>query len=468
MIGETLGEKYIVASLLGRGGMGSVYEAEHVETKERVALKVLHENLADGEAAARFHREADAAKALRSEHVVRVLESGVDVRTGRHYLASELLVGEDLQRLLDRSGALEPEAALRIAAHALRGLAAAHSAGIVHRDIKPANLFLSREPSGDIFVKVLDFGVAKLLDGFGAGAGGDARGLTTTRGFLGSPLYMSPEQIRSSRNVDHRTDLWSLGCVLYAMLAGRSPFEHYTTVGELLVGVSITPAISIGEVAPWVDREKVALVDRALTLPIEGRYPSARSMLAAIESLVASTSLTEDAIVPVGKEARPIAISTPPPSPATPFRVVVTGENERIPRGDAPTEHSPIPSSRPPIDDTVPSEGAIQRSGVPRVGASSGVNCITVDARPLVGDKCELWQFSLDVHQHVSGVIGRVWKGLRRAGSNVRPMSYGVEWVLVERRTGRRIDEFQPGTLERMTLEAAGIRAGMILTVESC
>ena len=241
MIGETLGQRYKLIRLLGAGGMGSIYEAEQKETRERVAVKVLHSHLLDpsGEGPRRFHREAEVVRAIGGDHIVRVFDAGTDEASGHLYLVTECLDGEDLQRLLDRVGPLAPEAALRVAFQALVGLCAAHEAGVVHRDIKPANLFLAQGHDGAVSVKLLDFGIAKVRADplhlpFGAG-------LTTTGGFLGSPLYMSPEQVQSSRDVDHRTDLWSLGSALYAALAGRAPHEHLASVGQLLVAVCASP-----------------------------------------------------------------------------------------------------------------------------------------------------------------------------------------------------------------------------------
>jgi serine/threonine-protein kinase len=165
VIGETLDHKYRIVRLLGRGGMGTVYEAERLgDGGARVAVKVLHSHLLDpgGEARRRFEREAAVARSIRSPHVARVLDAGRDTATGQLYLVTELLEGEDLQQRLDRAGPLLPEGAIRVALQALAGLCDAHATGVVHRDIKPANLFLARGEGGAITVKLLDFGVAKI------------------------------------------------------------------------------------------------------------------------------------------------------------------------------------------------------------------------------------------------------------------------------------------------------------------
>jgi serine/threonine protein kinase len=462
LIGETLGQKYKLVRLLGRGGMGSVYEAEQAGSLDRVAVKVLHSHLLvpGGDGPRRFRREAEAVLAIRSDHVVRVLDAGADEATGHLYLVTERLDGEDLQRLLDRLGPLAPGAALRVAAQALAGLVEAHGARVVHRDIKPANLFLARRPDGTMSVKLLDFGIAKLrADPLSPGLTAD---LTTTGSFLGSPLYMSPEQVQSSRDVDHRSDVWSLGCVLYAALAGRAPHQHLTSIGQLLVAICVSKPPPLSEVAPWVAPEVAAVVQRALELRPDARYPSAAAMLEAIRPLVPEGALVDEMLVTSGERPRGLADSgshpsegggvassstmpsSPPPSP----RVVVAPGLDRPIRGDEPT---PMASR------------AVPRSGVPAVGARAGARQITVDPRRFLGENSELWTFSLDVHRHLASLLARIWKALRRAGATVPPMTYGTLWVLFEPRTGRAIVAESGQGAEPLSLEAAGIRPGTVL-----
>ncbi|HTN88848.1 MAG TPA: serine/threonine-protein kinase, partial [Sorangium sp.] len=218
--GTTLNGRYTLGRLLGKGGMGAVYEAVDVALQRRVAVKDIAPELAHGRSAlGRFEREAKAASAVQTEHIVRVLDAGVDRETGSPFLVMELLRGEDLAELLDRLGPLPPGLALRIVAQACVGLQKAHAAGVLHRDIKPANLFLARrEEGGGIVVKLLDFGVAKIRPVHDPRR--DTTGLTRSGHVLGTPRYMSPEQARGIKDVDHRTDLWSLGVVLYRALAG--------------------------------------------------------------------------------------------------------------------------------------------------------------------------------------------------------------------------------------------------------
>jgi eukaryotic-like serine/threonine-protein kinase len=469
LIGEILGLKYKLVSLLGRGGMGAVYEAIHTETAARVAVKVLHEHLAEGEARRRFRREAGAVARIQDENIVRILDAGTCETTGHLYLVTERLEGEDLQHLLDRVGPLSLRGALCVAADVLRGLSKAHAAGVVHRDIKPGNIFVARGADGALAVKILDFGIAKVRAEPLALEQTTAN-LTATGHLLGSPLYMSPEQVQNSRDVDHRTDLWSLGCVLYAALSGRAPHQHLSSIGQLLVAICVTPSRPLVEVAPWVPAEIAAIVHRALELQPEARYPSAEAMLADLSRFVPPGAMVLEDLLASG-DRRAGAISSLPPgaSSSTP-RFIVAPASERPIRGDEVTAYAGIVSD--PFasfsGDTRLAEarGEVARSAVPKLAARvGGSRHITVDPRRLLGEKTELWTFSLDVHPHLSSLIARVWKALRRAGAKVPPMTYGTEWVLFEPRTGRFVaDDVRQGA-ERSSLEAAGIRPGTVLWV---
>ncbi len=486
MIGATLGHRYDLVRLLGQGGMGCVYEAHDRETRARVAVKVLHGHLidAEGDGPRRFRREAEAARAIPDDHVVRVVDSGTCDVTGRLYLVTEYLEGEDLQRLLDRTGPLAPEGAIRVACQALAGLAAAHAARVVHRDVKPANLFLARGPGGAVTVKVLDFGIAKIRpDPLGAPG---AAGLTTTGNILGSPLYMAPEQVQSSRDVDPLADLWSIGSVLYAALAGRAPHQHLASVGSLLVAVCVTPAPSLAEVAPWVPAPVAEIVHRALRIRAEERWPSAAAMLDALRPFVPSGPLVEAMLVPSGHRAHSIPPSGAPSSP----KVVIALDPGRPAGADEATEQLVRPERltpsgtrlsvsesslglRPASPGSAPNPGTLpagmaetpRGAGVPVVGAKAGARVVTVDPRRLLGPSCELWTLSLDVHRHMSSLIARIWKSLRRAGARLPPMTYGTAWTLVEARTGRPIAELGGEENKPLTLDAAGIRPGAVLWV---
>ena len=203
-LGATYADKYRIVRVLGEGAMGAVYEAQHVDTGRRLAVKVIHRELINDAILTRFEREARAAGAIETQHIAEVIDAGKDAASGTPYLVMEYLEGEDLQHLLERLGPLPPDLALRIAAQACLGLAKAHEVSVVHRDIKPGNIFLARREEGEIVVKIVDFGIAKIK---AAQLGqGEGTGLTRTGTIVGTPLYMSPEQARGVRDLDARTD----------------------------------------------------------------------------------------------------------------------------------------------------------------------------------------------------------------------------------------------------------------------
>lgn len=239
MPGALLANKYRVERVLGQGGMGYVVEARHITLDERVALKfLLPEYAKHPEASARFLREARAAVKIKSEHVARVSDVGT-MDSGAPYMVMEFLDGADLAHTLQRRGVLSVEDALDYILQACDAIAEAHSYGIVHRDLKPANLFLAQRRDGSPLVKVLDFGISKVI-------GGGEHALTKTTTAMGSALYMSPEQMQETKGVDQRTDVYSMGIALFELLAGRQPFYAETLpalVAEVLTGVP-TPLTS--------------------------------------------------------------------------------------------------------------------------------------------------------------------------------------------------------------------------------
>lgn len=470
MIGETLGQKYKLVSLLGRGGMGAVYEAAHEETGARVAVKVLHNHLADGDGARRFRREAQAITRIPSEHIVRVLDAGTCETTGHLYLVTERLVGEDLQTVLDRVGPLSLQSALRVAIHTLRGLEKAHASNVVHRDIKPGNLFLARMPDGSLTVKILDFGIAKIRSE--PLELSQTTALTATGGLLGSPLYMSPEQVQNSRDVDPRTDLWSLGCVLYAALAGHAPHQHLSSIGKLLVAICVTPARAMTEVAPWVPEDVADIVHRALAIDPSERFPSAEAMRAAIERLASPGPLLEEDLPSSGERPRATRLSSLPPSsmPRSSPRFVLARATDPSIRGDEPTAPGMFFRDGS-VAETLGSAGRfdepqpISRSAVPKLSGAIAGRHVTIDPRRFLGEKTELWTLSLDVHPSLASLIARIWKALRRAGSKVPPMTYGSQWVLFEPRTGRFIEDAPKDGGASLSLESAGLRPGAVLWI---
>lgn len=244
--GDILAEKYRVDQVLGAGGMGVVVAAHHIDLDEKVAIKfLLPETLGNQEAVARFAREARSAVKIKSEHVAKVTDVG-KLPNGAPYMVMEYLEGSDLSKWLQQNGALPVDQAVDFVLQACEAIAEAHTLGIVHRDLKPANLFVIRRPDGGLSVKVLDFGISKTT---GLSASGSS--MTRTSAVMGSPLYMSPEQMQSSRDADARSDIWSLGVILYELLTADLPFVA-DTMPELVARILSAPPIALRNKRPDV------------------------------------------------------------------------------------------------------------------------------------------------------------------------------------------------------------------------
>jgi len=281
--GETIAGKYVVGRTIAAGGMGVVCEGRHAALGQRVAIKfLLPEVKQQAEAVQRFVREARAAATIESDHVVRVLDVGAhgDVP----YLVMEFLEGMDLEAFVEESGPLAPDLAIELSCQALEGLAVAHDAGIVHRDLKPSNLFLATRGKGRPRVKVLDFGVSKVMQ-----AGQPDPSITSTKALLGSPRYMSPEQVRSSKAVDKRSDVWAMGVILWEILSGRKAFDG-ETLGDVFAKIREEPLPSIRALRPEISAELDAIVSRCLERDRERRFADAAAMLAALRELGAPSS----------------------------------------------------------------------------------------------------------------------------------------------------------------------------------
>jgi serine/threonine protein kinase len=295
-------DKYTVVRQLGAGAMGCVYEAKHKGTSRRVAVKLISEEAVQGPGVVeRFQREARAAGVIESEHITQVLDSGTDPTTGAPYLVMELLAGEDLSSLARRLKPMRPDLALRIVAQALRGLESAHAANVIHRDIKPPNMFLARKENGEYVVKLCDFGIAKVEAD--ALASSQNHALTHTSALLGSPGYMSPEQVKGAKGLDRRTDLWSMGVVLYELLVGEPPYPDADTLGLILLAICSDPPALVQENAPWVSAEAAAVVKKAMQTDRAKRFQTAREMLDAILALLPNgTSLNESMFTAITEE----------------------------------------------------------------------------------------------------------------------------------------------------------------------
>jgi predicted Ser/Thr protein kinase len=273
--GTVLAGKYRIERLLGKGGMGWVVVATHLQLEQRVALKFMNSEHASEhpDSVARFIREARAAARIQSEHVARVSDVGT-LENGSPYLVMEYLEGRDMEALV-RSGEKLPVSQLvTYVLEACEGLAEAHAAGIVHRDLKPANLFLARRTDGSVRVKLLDFGISKLTAI--PGAGPDV-GMTSTQALMGSPLYMSPEQLRSSKNVDRRADIWSMGVILYECLTSTSPFEA-ETLPEVCARIMAEPPPPLKGAPRGLD----VVVMRCLEKDPQKRYPDTGALATAL------------------------------------------------------------------------------------------------------------------------------------------------------------------------------------------
>jgi serine/threonine-protein kinase len=280
--GDEIAAKYRVDRVLGRGGMGVVLAATHLVTRQRVALKLL---LPDGagspDAVQRFMNEARASVQIQSEHVVRVTD--VDrLPSGEPYMVMEYLEGQDLAALVQTRGPLPVEEALDYVLQACEALAEAHALGIVHRDLKPANLFLTHRRDGSALVKVLDFGISRLNDGFGPR-------LTQTRGTMGSPLYMSPEQLVTPKDIDRRSDLWALGIVLFELLSGEWPFEAETVEG-LVVEIATKPPVALRRLRDDLPRAIEHVIGRCLEKRRDDRFQSVAELANALAPLVGQGS----------------------------------------------------------------------------------------------------------------------------------------------------------------------------------
>jgi serine/threonine-protein kinase len=342
--GDLIGGKYRVGETIAEGGMGVVVEGVHVQLEDAVAIKFLKPDVvatAGDEVVKRFMREARTAIKIRSEHVVRVFDVDT-LPTGVPYMVMERLTGRDLDAILEKSGPLDVTTTIDFVLQALEALAEAHALGIVHRDLKPANLFLSERADGSPCIKVLDFGISKIERGTDGG-------MTQTQAVMGSPRYMSPEQLRASRDVDARTDIWAMGIVLYELLTGRAPFDgaSMTQITAQILETVPDPLALRSEHAAAIER----VVMRCLAKKATERFANVAELAAAL--------------APFGSPAAAVSTSR------------VHGV---LNRGGAPPSQPSLPSlpsvqERPPIDRTdVSWEGAkASSSSRLRVGVLAGV-----------------------------------------------------------------------------------------------
>jgi eukaryotic-like serine/threonine-protein kinase len=319
LIGQRV-DRYQIEQLLGVGGFGSVYRAQHIHTDAHVALKLLRKQLCtDGAMVERFLREAKAAAALGNEHIIRILDAGI-TPDGQAFLALEFLQGCDLQELAQREGPLTVARIVDLALQVLDGLAAAHAKGIVHRDMKPANVFVNTSPAD--FVKILDFGISKMH--------GDTpqTGLTMTGMAMGTPSYMAPEQFFDAKSVDGRADLYSVAAMLYELLARRLPIEA-TSYADLIVKVKTEAPPPLRQVAPQVSLSLAQVVSIGLAKSPGDRWQTPQEFASSLRACLDLPAVSNQA-----PEAAGAGVHRPKPNPEAPVRLDAT--------------YTPPPQARPP------------------------------------------------------------------------------------------------------------------------
>jgi serine/threonine protein kinase len=330
--GEILAGKFEVERVLGAGGMGIVVAARHTQLDQRVALKFLLPVACEVPGAvARFLREGKAAARITSEHVARVMDTGV-LEGGAPYLVMEYLEGSDLGAVVERRGRVSVDEAIEFVLQACEAIVEAHDLGIVHRDLKPANLFLSKRADGSPLVKVLDFGISKV-----EGSGSRSQ-LTSASVLMGSPRYMSPEQMLSAKDVDARTDVWALGVILYELVTGK-PVWHADTMQGLCALIASTPAPSLRVLVPDAPEILDDVVARCLAKSRDERVASVADLALALEPIAPATARTSiDRILRVARKDRGASTGPkrmPPASvsPASVSAAVVPGAADATTNG---------------------------------------------------------------------------------------------------------------------------------------
>jgi serine/threonine protein kinase len=361
-----IADRFRLNRVIGRGGMGSVWHATHLGLDIPCAVKFIEGNYAlQPEAQTRFEREAKAAAHLRSPHVVQILDHGV--WQGVPYLAMELLEGEDLGQRLKRIERMHPKDMCVIVSQVARALTKAHQMGIVHRDLKPDNIFLVKDDDREI-AKVLDFGIAKLT---GAVEGSS----TKTGAMLGTPYYMSPEQAQGTKTVDHRSDLWSMGVIVFRALTGALPFES-TAIGDLLMRIIVgpIPVPSLG--APWLPPAFDRWWTKAASRDASQRFQSARELADDLLLAFGHSQLTD---VMDRSELRALQEASVPfvtPNPGQPMPYPVPYAMEATPQPvPQPLPSGPHGMTGAPMAHTFGHSNALPKS---RVGLYAGIGAAVV------------------------------------------------------------------------------------------
>ena len=380
--GQIIDAKYRVVRRIGEGGMGTVYEGENSRIGRRVAIKVLHAQVASmPEFVERFEREARAAARIGSPHVCDVLDLG-DLPNGDRYIVMEFLDGVSLEDRIVERGKMTCAQLAPIAFELLEGLGTMHVARVIHRDLKPANVFLARTPGGrGEVVKILDFGVAKLLP-----FGGEVGTMTQTGTMMGTPLYMSPEQARGARDVDGRTDIYAASVMFYRALAGVLPYNA-DSLNELLFKIVLEDPKPLRDVAPDVDEVFAEIVHKGLARDINQRYATAREYQEAIarwgktqgrSSLSFAVTLPSVRPEPPSKDSdppRPVAAALTAANGGTPIAWTEdAGSNPRLAARPNPPAYAPGLSARAAATVGLPASAPTPSSPTPGSGTGASLS----------------------------------------------------------------------------------------------
>ncbi|WP_437984565.1 protein kinase domain-containing protein [Sorangium sp. So ce117] len=372
LVGAVLSGRFRILRLLGEGGMGAVYEAEGLRGEGKRAIKVLHPEFTQEEQVLhRFFAEAEATRGFVHQNIASVFEA-TRAEDGTPYLVMELLQGVPLAAYIDTGNPIPPQQAVPIIHEVLQALMAAHSHKVIHRDLKPENLFLIRDPRGGFRVKVLDFGIAKVMDA----AGG--MGLKTRAGtLLGTPGYMSPEQIKNAQGVDARADLWSVGVIFYEMLTATQPFPAENEFARL-TAVLAKEVRPIEQVAPHLAAWGL-FFQRALCKDVAGRFQTAEEMAQTLGAIAHRTGITTPSARPEAPASPALTHQLPSLPPPQPLQSATQPPQNMAPPPQNVTQ--PV-QSVPPIASRFPTVPPPRMSAPPIQASPSVAPTATFSARP--------------------------------------------------------------------------------------